>query len=381
MSEAKRDKRGNGEGTNPKPHPKGGFYVKVTVPGVGRRDFYGKTPTIVRAKVKEAMRRAEAGQPIRDSKVTVAAWIERWIDTTLAGSDLAQSAKDNYAGLARKHVGAGPLGKLEVGKVRKADVDALYRDMKAAGYAGSTLRSIHAVLRNLFREAVDNELVATSPMDKVTRPLAGNKRAAFLTRDEADALVAALADDELLLDLVKLLLLTGLRRGEALGLSWEDVGEDRIDVRQQLTRASDGLHLRPLKTEDSARHLTITAPLAEVLRSRRRAQMAARMAAPAGAWVESGLVFTTAVGGPLEPRNVLRRFTAAVQRAGLPAEVHLHTLRHSAASFLLAAGVPMKVVQKILGHSSYTITADIYSHVAPELEAEAMGKLGEALGW
>jgi integrase len=193
--------------------------------------------------------------------------------------------------------------------------------------------------------------------------------------------VAALADDPLLLDLVKLMLLTGLRRGEALGLSWEAVGEDRIDVRQQLTRASDGLALRQLKTDGSRRSLPITPPLAEVLRSRRKAAMAARMAAPAGSWVDSGLVFTTALGGPLEPRNVLRRFAAAVQRAGLPATVHLHTLRHSAASFLIAAGVPMKVVQQILGHSSFTVTADIYSHVAPELEAEAMGKLGEALGW
>lgn len=372
-------RRGNGEGTAPRPHPKGGFYVNVTLAGK-RVTIYGKTPAIVRQKVKDATRRAEAGQPIRDAKVTVAAWVERWIDTTLAGSDRAQATKDVYAILARKNVVAA-LGSMEVGKVRKADVDGLYRDMKAAGYAGSTLRSVHAVLRDLFREAVDNELVATSPMDKVSRPATDGKRAAFLTREQADALVAALAEDELLLDFTKLLLLTGMRRGEALGLSWDQIGDERIDVTQQLTRASDGLRLRKLKTEGSTRHLSITAPLADVLRSRRRAQMAARMAAPAGAWEESGLVFTTAVGGPLEPRNVLRRFTAAVQRAGLPATVHLHTLRHSAASFLIAAGVPMKVVQQILGHSSFTTTSDIYGHVAPELEAEAMGKLGEALGW
>jgi integrase len=373
-------RRGNGEGSTPRPHPRGGFYVNITLAGK-RVTIYGKTPAIVRQKVREAQRRAEDGQPIKDAKVTVTAWTERWITTTLAGSDQAQATRDLYAGLARKHVAAGALGNLEIGKVRKADVDGLYRDMKAAGYAGSTLRNVHAVLRALFREAEDNELIKASPMAKVARPAVGDQRVAFLTRAQADALVAALADDPLLLDLVKLLLLTGMRRGEALGLSWEQVGDEQIHVTQQLTRASDGLALRQLKTEGSARHLSITPPLAEVLRSRRRAAMEARMAAPAGTWVESGLVFTTALGGPLEPRNVLRRFAAAVARAELPATVHLHTLRHSAASFLIAAGVPMKVVQKILGHSSFTITADTYSHVAPELETEAMGKLGEALGW
>lgn len=373
-------RRGNGEGSAPKPHAKGGYYVNVTLAG-RRVTIYGKTPTIVREKVREAQRRAEDGQPIRDAKVTVAAWAQRWLDSSLAGSDLAQATKDTYRYLARTHVAPTTLGKMEIGKVRKADIDLLYRAMKAAGYAGSTLRGVHAVLRDLFTEAEDNELIKASPMAKVTRPAVGDQRAAYLTRAQADALVAALADDPLLLDLVKLMLLTGLRRGEALGLSWEAVGEDRIDVRQQLTRASDGLALRQLKTDDSRRSLPITPPLAEVLRSRRKAAMAARMAAPAGSWVDSGLVFTTALGGPLEPRNVLRRFAAAVQRAGLPATVHLHTLRHSAASFLIAAGVPMKVVQQILGHSSFTVTADIYSHVAPELEAEAMGKLGEALGW
>jgi integrase len=78
--------------------------------------------------------------------------------------------------------------------------------------------------------------------------------------------------------------------------------------------------------------------------------------------------------------NVLRRFEQLAQRAGLPS-VHLHTLRHSAASFLLAAGTHNKVVQEHLGHSSYAITADIYSHVGPVLQHEAADRLDRALRW
>jgi integrase len=86
------------------------------------------------------------------------------------------------------------------------------------------------------------------------------------------------------------------------------------------------------------------------------------------------------LGTPLEPRNVLRRFEQLATRAGLHG-VHLHTLRHSAASFLLAAGTHTKVVQERLGHSSYAITADIYSHVAPAQQREAAQRLDEALQW
>jgi integrase len=94
--------------------------------------------------------------------------------------------------------------------------------------------------------------------------------------------------------------------------------------------------------------------------------------------LDKGLVFTAEVGTPLEPRNVLRRFEQLAQRAGL-SDVRLHTLRHSAASFLLAAGTHTKVVQEHLGHSSYAITADIDSHAGPGQQREAAGRLDEAL--
>ena len=91
-------------------------------------------------------------------------------------------------------------------------------------------------------------------------------------------------------------------------------------------------------------------------------------------------MFASEIGTPLEPRNVLRRFDVLATRAGLTG-VHLHTLRHSAASFLLAAGTHTKVVQEHLGHSSYAITADIYSHVAPAQAREAADRMDEALSW
>jgi integrase len=95
---------------------------------------------------------------------------------------------------------------------------------------------------------------------------------------------------------------------------------------------------------------------------------------------DPGLVFTTEIGTPLEPRNVLWRFEKLARDAGL-VRVSLHTLRHTAASLLLAAGTHTKVVQEHLGHSSYAITADIYSHVTPAQQREAADRLDQALRW
>jgi site-specific recombinase XerD len=88
-------------------------------------------------------------------------------------------------------------------------------------------------------------------------------------------------------------------------------------------------------------------------------------------------VFTTELGEPCDPRNALCALKAAAKRAGLPSSIGLHTLRHSAASTMLSAGVPLKVVSEVFGHASVAITGDIYGHVSPEVSREALTRLSE----
>ena len=177
------------------------------------------------------------------------------------------------------------------------------------------------------------------------------------------------------------MLATGLRRGEALALHWSDVDLDAglLRVRWTLSRTSQGLQLDEPKTDKSRRTVPLPRSAVEALRAHRTQQQEEQLAS-AGAWQEHGLVFTTEIGTPLEPRNVLRRFEVLAERAGLRG-VTPHTLRHSAASLLLAAGTHTKVVQEHLGHSSYAITADIYSHVGPAQQREAADRLDQALRW
>jgi len=173
---------------------------------------------------------------------------------------------------------------------------------------------------------------------------------------------------------------TGLRRGEALALHWGDVdlAAGHVRVRWTLARIDRRLVFDEPKTDRSRRFVPLPQPVADTLKRHRASQAAERLAAPVWApWEEHpDLVFPTHIGTPTDPRNALRAFATIAGRAGLTG-VGLHTLRHSAASALIASGAHLKVVQEMLGHSSYGITADIYSHVAMEQQREAAERLSE----
>lgn len=380
-------RRSNHEGTEPRPHSSGGYYAHIQIDGK-RATVYGKTPAEVTRKKRDRLRRHEDGQPLTDTRAKFGAWVERWGTVTMEATEKAQGTKDQYRDICRRYVVPVIGADKPLAKVAKSDCESVLVAMKKAGLSASYRCICYAAMRNLFRAAKSEGLIKATPMADVERPAVDDREeAAHLSREEAGALVAALAGHRLgghrsvWLHIVQTGLLTGLRRGEMLGLRWEDIDDDVMELRQQTTRNSDGLAQRKLKTKGSRRDIDVGPALADVLRQRRKAQMADRLEAGA-AWVETGLVFTTGVGTAIEPNNVNRAFRGAVKRAGLPAAgVTPHTLRHSAATFLLESGVSMKEVQKILGHTKISTTMDIYAHVSPERRAAAMAKLEGALGW
>jgi integrase len=340
---------------------------------------YGRTQIEVRAKLDDLRERLAAGAPLKDATMTLAAWLDDWTAKALPASDRKQATVDLYATIARKHL-VPLLGSRALDRIRPSDVEALIVAKREAGLAPSTVRTVYTVLRAALDVAVRDGLLRRNPAAVVKRPTVERRDAAYLTADEAQHLLEAIRGDRLD-PLFRLMLATGLRRGEALALHWADVDLDAgvLRVRWTLTRTSRGLQLGEPKTDRSRRTVPLPRSAVELLRVHRIRQADDR--ATAGAiWRDNGLVFTTELGTPLEPRNVLRRFELLAQRAG-PKGVHLHTLRHSAASFLLAAGTHTKVVQEHLGHSSYAITADIYSHVGPAQQREAADRLDAALRW
>lgn len=352
------------------------------------QSFYGKTQKEAREKMKAARERVDIGAPVVDARMPLAAWIEHWSLNTLEHSDRKAATKQLYRTLARVHLTPAPLGTLTLGGIRPSHVESLTGRMRAAGLSDSTVRTTYTVLRSILDAAVRDKLIAVNPAVAVKRPAVngradGRDEARHLTPLEVRTVLAA-AQGARYAAALSLIASTGMRRGEALALRWKDVDLDAgvLTVVGTLSRVGAALIVTPPKTARSRRDVPLTPGMVAMLTSHRDAQIAEQ------AWAESqwignelGLVFTTAFGAPVEPRNLLRLFTAAVKRSGVdPAGVGLHTLRHSAATAMLDAGTPLHVVSRVLGHSSVAITGDIYGHADDVRQRDAVDALGAALG-
>ena len=186
--------------------------------------------------------------------------------------------------------------------------------------------------------------------------------------------------------LFTLAIATGLRRGELLGLKWQDINftTGTLQVRRILSRVPTQAAKREHtyveaepKTQKSRRNVVIASFALELLKQHRIQQLETKLEAGT-AWQEHDYVFCTLVGTHLGPNHVVEEFKKLLKKAELP-DIRFHDLRHSAASLLLTAGVHPKIVQEILGHTQISMTMDIYSHVLPGMQEDAMNKLHDAL--
>jgi integrase len=288
---------------------------------------------------------------------------------------VAPSAFENYRSIADRHI-RPVLGRTRVARLTPANIDALMSAKLDQGLSVSTVRRIRAILTQALGQAERWSLVSRNVAAVTRGPRERRREGRTLTPAQVRTLLSAL-EGHRLGTLYLLMLGTGLRGGEALGLRWSDVDLDvaTIVVQRALKYEKRGakteLVLGELKTGKSRRAVNLPATVVTALRGQRARQASDRLAVGA-AWDDSsGLVFTTAIGRPLDPRNVYRDFRAVCERAGL-GRWHPHELRHSAASLMLAQGVPLEVVSDVLGHSSIRITADVYGHVlAPQRQAAA----------
>jgi len=377
-------KRGNGEGSVYQ--RRDGRWCAAIVaddPATGRRKrtvLYGKTRREAIDKLKAATERADAGKPVRDAKTTVAAWLEHWRGSTLKASPRKESTKALYAYVCERHLEAGPFGGLTLDRLRPSDIEALLLALRDRGLSASSARSAYTVLRSALDGAVRDGLLRHNPAAVVARPAMPRKEARHLSPDQVAALLNAAKTSRYHPAFV-LLAATGLRRGEALALTWADVDLDTgvLRVRGTLARVGGQLTVTPPKTAKSRRTLRLAPAIVAALRAHRRVQAAERIKA-ANIWHDSGFVFTTEWGQPISPDNLLRALKTAASRAGLPQWVHVHTLRHSAATMLLEAGKGLKTVSEMLGHSSVSVTGDVYQHVSDGEAQAAADALAAAIG-
>jgi integrase len=351
-------------------------------PATGRRrsaSFYGPTAEAVRDKLDEARDRIKVEAPVRDSTLRLSQWIEHWSATSLEASSRKPSTKQLYRLLARKHLCPAPLGTAPLDRLRKSDIDGLLVKLRRGGLSDSTVRQVYTILRQVLDDARLDGLIASNPATRVPRPRVARTETRHLSAAEVTAVLAETQGLRYHPVLV-LIAATGLRRGEALALRWEhiDFGRGLLRVAATMSRVGNELVITEPKTTRSRRTVPISPAMVSMLKAHKATQAAERLRA-GDQWTDSGLVFTTEAGGPVEPRNILRTIETAAAKAGVE-DVGVHTLRHSAATAWLDAGVHIKAVADLLGHSSIAVTGDIYGHASDAATRAAIDGLSGTLG-
>jgi integrase len=236
---------------------------------------------------------------------------------------------------------------------------------------------LHAALEN----AVRWNLVARNVCDLVTPPVPQQMKIQPLTPEQVRRLLGA-ARGHKLEALITLAVNTGMRRGELLGLHWQDIDFEAecLYVRRSVSRVGTfGIKELDPKTQRSKRKIELSPFVVETLKRHQEQQQMMREKV-GNRWKEQGIVFCNRYGGYIEVSNLHVAFKQLLESAELP-DIRFHDLRHSVASILLSMEVHPKVVQELLGHSHISITIAIYSHLFPSLQKRAINRLDDLFNW
>lgn len=345
--------------------------------GEGRRvSAYGASRALAKAALEKKAERIRKGLAVVDSKAPLCEAARKWRTTTLIASGRRQSTKDLYAARCRLHIESGLLADIPLSRLMASDIEEWIVEARKHGVSPSSLRTDFTVLRAVLDMAVRDGLVAKNVAECVERPGVPRTEALHLTPAQVGALLDKVATSRHALPIL-LAAVTGMRRGEVLGLRWCDVDLDARTIRVTGTLAGSGTSLRresSPKTASSRRTLPIGDDLVDLLRKQHVEQSVQRSRA-LNMWDEAGYVFTTEFGRPTDPRRMLSTVKQAAVELGLPNATSLHTLRHSAATALLASGTHLKLVSTILGHSNSSVTANVYGHASDESQRAALDAL------
>lgn len=341
-----------------------------------RKYVSAKKRTDAPRKLKQLRRQIEDGLVLKDDGVKVAELFERWFDDIMR-HQVAPSTYANYLTVVRMHI-LPDLGKKKLVELTVSDVDQLLSRKADSRLSASTVRRIRAVLAQCLDQAIRWELVARNVATLSRSPKVVRAEGRTLSPEQARHLFEAIRShrNEAL---YALMLSTGLRRGEALGLMWKDFSREAgvLRVARQLKREGSHQVTTDTKTAKSRRAVNLADPMVKMLEEHEARQEEERQRL-GSSWVDSGFIFTTSIGTPIDPRNLYREFQAICRKAEL-GDWHPHELRHSAASLMLAQGVKLQVVSQVLGHSSIRMTTDVYGHLLDPDRKHAADALGAVL--
>lgn len=386
-------KRGNGEGSLYAVERKGTKKWVATVT-IGKRPSGGPWVKTFQRNTKRAALAARSAflelsaEHAEQRPLTLSGALDRWLEDDVRPRCRPRTYQ-NYESYVRLHI-KPVLGERELAAISASDIQGLL--YSAASTRGGRLSSttrlhIYRVLNTAFKQFVRWRLVVTNEVALVRAPSAMRYRPKLWSVEQARFFLDRCVDHEYG-PAFGLLLLSGLRISELLGLTWDSVHFDDgyFEVNKTLQRINNEWVFQPTKTSGSYRSVPFApdGQAATLLRAQADRQRGLREVGPilygdfTSAWLDRGLVFTTRTGRPLSGKDSYARFQALCRQLGLP-KARQHDLRHLFATISLAAGAELKVTSSLLGHSSIAITADTYAHVLDEAKVSATRGVEEML--
>jgi integrase len=333
----------------------------------------------------ETLAKVQTGAYVPPTRETLGGYLNDWL--TAVRPSIRESTWRSYELNVRVHL-IPAIGNIRLQDLTASRINAFYGGLIENGWSRSgnkgglnprTVKYIGMILKRALSAAVKENRIPRNPADAATPPrIRQNAEMRTWSAAELRTFLDHVRDDRLYAA-YHVAAMTGLRRGELLGLHWRDVDLDagRLAVRETLLAVQDKLTWSQPKTGKSRRSVALDRETAEALRAHRRRQLEERLAW-GGAYTDNDLVFARENGDPIHPNRFSEWFDHHIAATGIP-RIRLHDLRHTHATLALAAGVNPKVVSERLGHATISITLDTYSHVIPAMAEDAAEKIARAV--
>jgi integrase len=376
---AKKTRRANGEGTiyqRKDGRWEGAAFVLASDGTYKRVRKYGKTREEVHGKLVEVLDRSRRGLPVSDRPWKLGEYLDYWLEH-VAPLRLRDTTYAKYETMVRLYLKPG-LGKQRLDRLRVATIQTFLNRQISAGHSVGTVYAMKVTLSAALTRAMREELIPSNPARLVTLPSPKPSTIRPWSAEEARLFLKAAKPLPYYLPFV-LLLVYGLRRGEVLGIGWEDVDLDAntIRIEWQIQRIKGKLVRVPVKTDAGRRTLPLVPFVRDALIEHAGLQADARRKA-GETWQDSGLVFASRSGGPIEPTNLGRAFDRVIKENGLR-RIRLHDLRHTTGTMLKDLKVSPRDAKEILGHARISVTMEIYTHGDQDSHREAIGRISGKL--
>lgn len=350
-------------------------YTTGSDPGTGKQlqqTITGKTQKEVAQKLRDALHSIDTGTYHAPDKTILSKWLKTWSEEYLVNQK--PLTVQTYKRIIENHI-TPAIGSLALQSIK---VDHLQKFYNGLTLSPKTIKNIHGVLHKALSQAHRNGIIAANPADHVILPKIQKPDLSVLDLSQIRAYLAAAKSDPYC-DILTFILLTGCRRGEALGLCWDcvDLSAGTVHIRRQLQQLPTGYSLQSPKS-GKGRVLCPSPSAMAALSHALEFQAAAQKTNQDVYDNQQGYVFTNALGGHLTRSALDRHHKAILAAAGLP-DIRLHDLRHSYAVLSLTAGDDIKTVQDNLGHATASFTLDVYAHALASTKRAASSRLESLL--